>query len=367
MLEVAFRLDDYNECLADPIRLTAEVLATEDSRVAGAFEAGEIPTRRLILVLGLDRWLQAPLDQALLDMDLAVAYSHAGLAENGAPLAQAKVDAVLAQVAEWVRLRDLPSALVSEASTLLRECEALMRLDDPRRAHLLSHASALDDMPATPSTDTARLSHYAESSPPRVRILAGIDRLQVPSRVLELAQGYDLTVLQDDSGVQISVPAFARSPWEGRLRVRLIDRLTDEVIAEEPLFLDAQVGRYLASVALPWGIALSCVGVDVYDPTTAGPPRIDLVDRPARAALADVQDAWTDYRRAVAHHELGLRHQQALQDARDTLATTPNEAPADLRAQRELLLQRLAEPMPTSGPERATLAELAAAFRGDLG
>lgn len=367
MLEIAFRLDDYNECLGDPIGLTAEVLATEDSRVAGAFEAGDDPAQRLIMVLGLDRWLQAPADQALLDLDVAVAYSHAGLAEHGAPLAQSRVDAVLAQVAEWLRLDALPAALASEASTVVRECEALLRLDDPRMARLLSQASELDGMRVTSSADVERLSHYAQPSPPRIRILAGVDRLQVPSRVLDLAQGYDLTVLQDEQEIEVSVPAFTRASRQIALGVRLIDRSMDEVISQEPLRLDLKRGRYIATVSLSRRLAPADVAVDVYDTRTGYDPRTHADDQPARAALADVQDAWTDHRRAVALHALGMPHEQALEDARGILSTTPSDAPEGLLAQREEITRRLAEPLPTSGPERASLAELAAAFRGDLG
>lgn len=366
MLEVAFRLDDYNECLADPILLTADVLATEDSRVAEAFTTGQEAALRLIVVLGLDRWLQAPVSQRLLDSDLAVAYSHAGLAEHGAPLAQRAVDAVVAQVDEWLGLTYLPTALTSEGASLLRESEQLLRLDDPRRETLLTQASALEAMTATPErTGSGPLSHFAQPSPPCVRILAGIDRLQVPSRVLDLAQGYDLTVLQDGQEVEVSVPAFAPAPARTDLRVRLVDRRTDEVFAEAPLILQPDRGRYVTTFST--AVAPAMLAVDVYTSGTGYVPRTDEEDRPARAALADVQDAWTDYRRAVALHAVGMVHEQALEDAGEILVTTPRDAPEGLLAQREAIMRRLTEPLPTSGPQRATLAELAAAFRGDLG
>jgi hypothetical protein len=327
------------------------VTAYRDGRPA------ELPNRwlRLATVVGVDRWMDAALDEQLVAADRALALVEAGDAEGGA--------AAYAPVAD--HLLDYGTAIVADPSMtspavvaeLLRITEAVGSADLAAALHQISPDAGLGftaesvQRPAA-SGGVRHLHHdYAITG----QDLVEIDHQHVPARLID---GPLAIRLQQDQLVVTAQPyptVRADHPAACRLVVRLVDTVDNSVIVQRPFEL---IGSSFQSSLDLRGRPLTELAVDVVDLFGMRPPRVDQAGLAQRSALASAQRAYQTVRSALAALTLDRHYEDAARRfelARADLAGVPDQF-ASIVSGVLVDLSRAAEAIEWHKPEQAGAA-----------
>lgn len=335
---------------------------------------GAVAWLRVAVVDAIDRWLQLPLDQALVDAERGVSRAVAattlptGSAARGlvvgdalrlARRASAGVRRYLRRrgpADEGTRMHEAVERLVDGYAALATEVPGPdSDLAAVVRAGRAARARVTDDGPAS-GVVPPRHRRRSRRRPSASAASSMIDPRQVRARVLALsadpaAGEVDLSSvsIDDRDAVQVRVPAFRRTVDEDagrRLLVRLIDRLTDDPHSQTLLTIAGDRPYYHGTMPLRGSLPAD-LRVDVFDALSEVPP-----------ARADTDAALRDVRRgAVFLREWrGLVALALLSEGMDTASLRLQELVEGLRPDE-------AGPMFAGGPAAEDLLGLAA--RGD--
>lgn len=262
------------------------------------------PWMRVAIVGGLDRWLQLPLDQALVDAERGVAMARAArtLPADGATRALVITEALeLARRASGGVVRQLRflTRRAAVAPSLSQALEGVVRGYDALLAEVDGGAdSALLAVPrawrrlvdALPDRPAVRARATARRRPGRgagERAGSRIDPRQVRARVVALSDDPSTaeirlvdTSTSDGPVVTVRVPAFGRSVDRDvapRLLVRLIDPRSAAAVGQSVLTPAAAAGRrgarpYFEGMVRVEGPVSGELRADVFDALSTVPP-----------------------------------------------------------------------------------------------
>lgn len=379
-----------------------------------ATPASAAPWLRVAVVDALDRWLQTPLEQFLVDAERGIARGRAArtlphgparvvLTGDALRLARrSSSDLVLFLRRLGGQSGSVPPALSSALKNVVDGYSELMGdLSGPDRELL----SVLDgwrrftrrlsraDQPATAwPSEAPALAHPLQHR--LTRAASMIDPRQIRARLLALSPdpaAPEIVVGESDvrGGVTVRVPAFgpgADPDVAARLLVRLVDRPSGRAKGHALLCAPAAgKGCFAATVPL-YGLDVADVRADVVDPLIDLPPARDDSDdalQEARRAVVFL----AEWRRLVGRAQLGVvaapaRHLRRLV-VRLQSPSTPDAplfaggpSPAELEALADLgdddLTTTLRDCGPsgeglrtmTSGPAALLVAEVAALLLG---
>lgn len=342
-----------------------------------------LPWIRVAVVDALDRWLQLPLDQSLVDAERGVSR---GIAAQTLPAEAAARRLVVGEALQLTReasggvvrylralgsRRALPSGLVDALRPLVEGYSGLVdEVSGPDRAltavldawrTLADHVSIEDRVEAPAEVSGA--ARRRARRPKRGRLASMIDPRQVRARVFALstdpASG-EVTMadaqLGEGPAVLVRVPAYRRAldqPVVQRLLVRLVDAESADPRGESVLTVPrTATGRrrasshvYFEGVVPLNGLSVESLRADVFDALSAVPP-----------ASADTDHTLQEVRRATLLHSEWRRLMAGAQ--------LPAAGLAPARRLRELA-QRLApaadpdQPLFAGGPSPADLGRLA--------
>ena len=300
---------------------------------------------RVALADALDRWLQLPLDQALIDAERGVARGRAAQTLPTGPARDRLVGEALAMARLAAKglatyLAGLAEASVPPPRPLLDRLEGLVQgyaelvsevidgpdpeLDDVARAWagLRAAVRAADQSTAirVDQSDTVEIAVVPDEHSPRA---SRVDLRQLPARVVDLSPfageiRMESARLGEEPAIRVTVAAYGVQPPSptdaDRLLVRLVDKGSAEVHGTAMLTLRRENGAAAATytgTVVSGGAALEDLRADVYKPESEVPPATadtdaDLI-RVRRAA--HVLGEW---RRTMARHllvpdEAGLR------------------------------------------------------------
>lgn len=278
------------------------------------------PWTRVATVDALDRWLQLPLHQSLVDAERGISRLHAANSLRTADSARSLViaDALLLarQASEGVVscMRKLGSRRRPVSAGLLRAFdwlaegyrELLDEMGEPD--HRLSAvtdawrvvAGRISSADLAEADGRGTADRRLRRSMPRLSSL--IDPRQVRARVFALSVDplapeitMDDAQLEGDAAIRVRVPAFRRAVDEEvapRLLVRLVDQVSADPRAESVLTItppgSGRRRRYFEGVVPLRGMSAEDVRADVYDLLSDVPP-----------AAADSDEALQQARRAT--------------------------------------------------------------------
>lgn len=408
---------------ADPVLLA--LLGDEPGEMRSEHAASRAPMRlpasagpwlRVAVVDALDRWLQAPLQQSLVDAERGVTRGRAArtlshgparavltvdalrlarrsshdlvaflrkLGRGPRPVPRGLLDAVKNLVDGYAELVDEVAGPDRELMSVLDGWRRLgRRLGTPSRPAAVDPTAGPQSDPSSAAGALHRLAHAVSTIDPR----------QVGARVLALSADpasaeVSVSAAGDDS-VVVRVPAFGPTvdpDLAARLLARLVDRRSAKPQAHALLRTSDDAACFEAVLPL-WGMHLSDVRADVADALSDVPPAADDADdglceaRRAAVFLAE-------WRRLVGLAQLGVTtaapacHLRRLA-TRLHLGRGPADAPlftggpsgAELESLADVpdddLLRRLRGDGPlgeglrvlTAGPAALLVAELAALF-----
>lgn len=317
----------------------------------------ELPARwlRLATVVGVDRWLDAALDEQLLAADRALALMEAGDAAAAAAAYAPVAEHVLDYAATLVADPSLaPPAVVAE---LLRIAEAVGPADLAAALHQLSPDAELGftpesaQRPGVPDNFRQIQHHFAGLGSDFVEI----DHQHVPARLIDgplavrLQQDRLVVSAQPHSAVRVDHPAACR------LIARLVDTANNSVIAQRPFEL---IGSSFQSSFDVGGRAPADLMVDVVDLFGSRPPRADSAGLAQRRALGSAKRAYETVRSAMAAFTLDRHYEAAARRfelARNDLAGVPDQF-ASIVSEVLSDLRRAAEAIEWHKPEQAGTA-----------
>jgi hypothetical protein len=338
--------------------------------------ASAAPWLRFAAVDALDRWLQTPLDQCLLDAERGVARGRAARTLPQGPARAVLTGEALRMARRSSRdvvvflrrlgrhSRPVPAGLRAAVTDMVDGYSELVD-DVAGPDHEL--ASVLDgwrwlsrrlgggDRPAAgppPTPDPPSASAVARSRDRLTQAMSMIDPRQVRARVFALSSdpaSPEVTASKADvDHVLVRVPAFgpAVAPEvAARLLVRLVDRRSAEAKGHALLRASpTDAGCFEATVPL-YGLDMADVRADVADALSDIAPAADDADEglcEARRAVVFL----TEWRRLVGLAQLGAAAPAALQLRRLAARLQPSRA-------------RTAVPLFTAGPSSAELEALA--------
>jgi hypothetical protein len=280
----------------------------DSDAAASVADVDRLPWLRLAAVAVLDRRLYAPLDQSLLDAEVAAAQLAAARTLGGAEpvreflVGRALVGARAASqgvVAHMARLaaddRRPPAALAAALGTVARCYAALsaeVREFDASLAAVTEAWHRLTSIERTGSRDRPLVDPPAVARQTR-RGAAQIDPRSVPARVLRFGPTSDAAEISVDAvrgqagpAVQVRVDAFSSAPSADEavdVGIRAIDRRSGEVrgygllgrsAARRPTMAPGEEGRrhFEGLVSLPPSLSAADVRVDLFDMSGAPPP-----------------------------------------------------------------------------------------------
>lgn len=329
---------------------------------------------RCAVVIGVDRWLDAQIDETILAADRALALHEAGqhvaaqriwtpdvkerMEEYSDSLADSGFAIPSAIRRELARLENAFPDLELHPDSVLPAALGGAVVAPPRE-----FAGELDDH----SVDDAfrGIVDGVTSAPRAVRI----NPLHVPARVV----GAEMVVsLNDSDNVRVSAPAFAgltaADPAAERLLCRLVDMRSGDVVSYDTFTLDATTSTFESVLGL-YGRQFADVTVDVFDGNVASSPQLS-----SHEAVFQAQRAFVSGRIAAALYAVGgdgsarsmteaaileLDQVAVAEDSRRQYRETLDRLLATAAAaEREFLTDD--EPLE---PQRPLLAELEFAFR----
>lgn len=254
----------------------------------------------------LDRWLQLPLDQALIDAERGVARGRAARTLPSGPvrdrlIGEALVMARLAAKGLSTYLAGLAEASPPPPQPLLDRLGELVEgyaelgsevidgpdpeLDEVARAWtgLQATVHAADQSTATPAikSDTVEIAVVPAEHMPRA---SRVDLRQLPARVVDLSPyageiRMESARLGDEPAIRVTVAAYGMQPPSptdaDRLLVRLVDNRSAEVHGTALLTLGSENGATAAAytgIVMSGGAAPEDLRADVYKPDSEVPP-----------------------------------------------------------------------------------------------
>jgi hypothetical protein len=260
------------------------------------------PWLRLATIDALDRWLQLPLDQSLVDAERGVVRGHAaqllpdgamrrGLIGEALALARSSAGGMVDYLGRARQVTPtLPTGLQAAISRVVDGYESLLREVDGSDELLTSVIDGWRHpllQQATFATGQRNGGSHAATRRGRLggAVTSMLDPRQLKARVVELGEDPSLpevtavnTHVDDDEAVLVEVPAFATvqrsAPEADHLLVRLVDRKSGAEHGSAMLALapDAPEGaprdvrhRFFRGVVSLRGAGLDDVRVDVFD------------------------------------------------------------------------------------------------------
>ncbi|MEV5961847.1 hypothetical protein AB0L70_08785 [Kribbella sp. NPDC051952] len=404
--------DDVDPALADAVLGADAVRRISANRPADRLPlevAPEGPWQRIAVIDALDKWLQLPLNQALLNAERAVARARAArslrrgpsremLTEHAMVLARRSSDELARCLAELSdSAASLPRALFSGLSRLTNGYATLAReVDGPDQA-FASVAEAWVKLKA--AVRVAGSSRLADSSASyevdhfgELALSSAVDPRQVRARIVDTdLRGPEIRLVMtpEKSAVRAMVPAYGPYPPSAvhadRLMIRLVDSRSGT--AYEPVLLTLKSGReaerlgartpvFTEMVPLR-GARLEDLRADVFDPESEAPPAwTDTDDDLLRRRRA--QFVLGEWRRVAAEARLSrglkLRNRRLARMVDVLLETLPDAGtPAFAGGPSPADVARLIETgtlgssqwfASTRGAGEPLVAELAAAYSG---